>query len=68
MRDARATTRATSVTVRGGDGRCVGVGSIMGKGHGEEHGEGQLGTTEGKLANNDDASAQRSEAGTGPEL
>ena len=30
--------------------------------------EGQLGTTEGKPANNNDASAQRSEAGTGPEL
>ena len=27
----------------------VGVGSIMGKGHDEGHGEGQLGTTEGKL-------------------
>jgi len=40
VRDARATTRATSVTVRGGDGRCVGVGSIMGKGHGGEHGKG----------------------------
>jgi hypothetical protein len=37
----------------------------MGKGHGEGHGGGQLGTAEG-IAN--DASAQRSEAGTGPEL
>lgn len=35
---------------------------------GEEHAEGQLGATEGKLANNNDALAQRSEAGTGPEL